>query len=127
MDQRTARGRPWATRSSDTPIELVLTGGWLAVAAGYILAALAVPTGWDWARVAVLALALAAYAAWANHLLATLCLGVVAWVSSAALVSGTGGDLVAHDAAGLLRLVVLAVAATVGALVGRGLRPSSSR
>lgn len=101
------------------PTEFVLAAGYAAVVAGCLLAAVAVPAAHTEVRIGVVAVALGVYAAWAAHLVASLCIAVLAWCTATAFLVNHDGELTLQDTPGFVRLAVLLAVAALGSALAR--------
>lgn len=111
--------RPFVARAASWPLEVVLTAGYAVLFAGCALAALAVPASHGEVRVGLVVIAVGVYAAWAGHLVAALCVGVVAWCAATGFLLGHGGELALDGWPALVRLGAFLLAATAGSGIAR--------
>jgi hypothetical protein len=95
-------------------MEFVLAAGYAVLFGACGLAAVAVPASHGEVRVGLVVIAVGVYAAWAAHLVAALCVGVVAWCAATAFLLGNGGDLALDGWPALLRLTAFLAVAAVG-------------
>ena len=118
---------PFVARAASWPTEFVLAAGYAVLFGGCGLVALAVPASHGEVRVGLVVLVVGVYAAWAAHLVAALCVGVVAWCAATGFLLGHGGELALDGWPSLVRLTAFLAAAAVGSGVAWLTRSSGDR